>query len=158
LRQLRYSIAQKAGVPPYIVFGDTSLIDMATRLPQNKEEFASIHGVGKAKLKKYVSDFLPIIKTYVAEHTKTIGRFQFDYGTPAFSGSPAKKKKTLLDKLFQERQKLADQEEVVPEEICSDQHLRNLQLNQPIEHKYIEPFVSKLRLQSNTQGEAFLRV
>ena len=52
------------GVPAYIVFSDRSLVDMAQQRPTNKEDFAAIHGVGKAKLRKFADEFLALI----AEH------------------------------------------------------------------------------------------
>jgi len=65
LRVLRREIAQKAGVPPFVVFGDTSLREMARALPQNRSDFQRISGVGAAKLAKYGDLFLREINRYV---------------------------------------------------------------------------------------------
>ena len=64
LKSLRSQISGVRGVPAYIVFSDRSLIDMAQQRPANKEDFAAIHGVGKAKLRKFADEFLALI----AEH------------------------------------------------------------------------------------------
>ena len=56
--------AKAQGVPPYVVFHDASLIDMAVTKPRSLEEFAAITGVGKAKLTRYGEDFLLIIASY----------------------------------------------------------------------------------------------
>ncbi len=64
LRALRRQVASDEGIPPYIVFHDSSLKEMATRLPRNRAEFRSIEGVGDKKLEKYGDIFLEEIDTY----------------------------------------------------------------------------------------------
>jgi ATP-dependent DNA helicase RecQ len=64
LRQLRKDLAQKAGVPPFVVFGDASLIDMAVKRPKNADEFLEIHGVGRKKLENYGATFLQAITEF----------------------------------------------------------------------------------------------
>ena len=64
LRELRKRLADEQGVPPYIVFGDATLIQMAAQLPLDDEALLAISGVGQAKLKKYGSEFLDAITTY----------------------------------------------------------------------------------------------
>ncbi len=64
LRSLRLRVAAEQGVPPYVVFSDVSLRDMATDLPLTMEQFSSIHGVGQAKLEQYGPPFLQAIKSY----------------------------------------------------------------------------------------------
>jgi len=61
LRKLRKEIAGRNHVPPYIVFSDVSLKEMAMRLPQDYDSFMEIDGVGEIKLKKYGNLFLEII-------------------------------------------------------------------------------------------------
>ncbi|WP_292466532.1 DNA helicase RecQ [Methanolobus sp.] len=58
LKELRISLAQMQDVPPYIVFADTSLRQMAAKKPQDKAELLKITGVGEYKLKKYGDMFL----------------------------------------------------------------------------------------------------
>lgn len=65
LRRLRKEIAQKAGKPPFIVFTDRSLIDMAAKFPTTEEDFLNINGVGDVKLKEYGEGFLALINTFV---------------------------------------------------------------------------------------------
>jgi ATP-dependent DNA helicase RecQ len=64
LRAKRQQIADSANVPPYVIFHDRSLQEMASYYPQSPEAFAAVHGVGSAKLKNYAGDFLPIIREY----------------------------------------------------------------------------------------------
>ena len=65
LKELRKRIASKEKVPPYIVFADTSLKQMATQMPLNEKELLDITGVGEYKLQKYGSIFLTEIKEYL---------------------------------------------------------------------------------------------
>jgi ATP-dependent DNA helicase RecQ len=64
LRTLRREIADSLGMPPYIVFSDKSITEMATKLPKTDAEFLSISGVGEHKLLKYGKDFLEHIKPF----------------------------------------------------------------------------------------------
>ena len=64
LKALRSRLSKERGVPAYVVFSDRSLADMALNRPASIDEFATIHGVGQAKLKKFSTPFLAVI----AEH------------------------------------------------------------------------------------------
>jgi len=66
LRTLRKQIADDRNVPPFVIFGDASLQEMAYYLPNSKEELLNINGVGEHKLKDFGYSFLETIK----EHTK----------------------------------------------------------------------------------------
>ena len=68
LRDLRKKVAKKVGVPPFVVFQDPSLEDMALKYPISKEELINIHGVGEGKAKKYGGAFLELISQYVEEN------------------------------------------------------------------------------------------
>jgi ATP-dependent DNA helicase RecQ len=61
LKALRKQIADRAGVPAYVVFNDRTLAEMATRRPQSREELIQISGVGEHKVARYGDDFLAII-------------------------------------------------------------------------------------------------
>jgi len=64
LRDKRTELAEEQDVPPYVVFSDRALVEMATYFPQSKASFARMHGVGEYKLKKHAEAFLPIIRAY----------------------------------------------------------------------------------------------
>ncbi|RUO24113.1 DNA helicase RecQ [Aliidiomarina minuta] len=66
LRALRKRIAEQAEVPPYVVFGDSTLQDMATLLPTTENEFLQVSGVGQVKLERYGEAFLKEIANYLA--------------------------------------------------------------------------------------------
>ncbi|GAB4264176.1 MAG: DNA helicase RecQ [Pararhodobacter sp.] len=61
LKAHRRALAEAAGVPPYVIFNDRSLIEMAERRPATLDDFASISGVGATKLERYGASFLAVI-------------------------------------------------------------------------------------------------
>mgnify|MGYP001826554356 CR=1 FL=1 len=71
LRILRKQLADEQGVPPYIVFGDASLIQMARDKPMDENELLRITGVGQHKLEKYGGDFLDTIAGYCLGNSDT---------------------------------------------------------------------------------------
>ena len=64
LRELRYEIAKENSIAPFIIFHDSSLKEMATYFPRNKEEFFRVKGVGTKKYESYGEQFMEIIKKY----------------------------------------------------------------------------------------------
>ena len=66
LRECRRSYAEELGVPPYVVFHDTTLQEMCLRLPQTMEEFVELSGVGERKLERYGPAFLGVINQHLA--------------------------------------------------------------------------------------------
>lgn len=68
LRKLRKSIADEDGLPPYVVFSDATLIDMAEILPTSYGEMLAVNGVGERKLEKYADPFLDLIQEHLTSH------------------------------------------------------------------------------------------
>ncbi len=64
LKALRGAMARAQNQPAYVVFPDRSLIEMAAERPRTLDDFASIHGVGAAKLQKYGAAFLAVIRDH----------------------------------------------------------------------------------------------
>jgi ATP-dependent DNA helicase RecQ len=62
LRELRRNLAAAQGLPPYVVFHDRTLIELARRQPQNELEMLEVGGVGQAKLERYGAAFLAVIR------------------------------------------------------------------------------------------------
>lgn len=67
LRALRTALAQKAHVPPYVIFSNATLSDMAARQPITEFELLAVRGVGEAKARRYGGAFLEEIKRYLQE-------------------------------------------------------------------------------------------
>ena len=68
LRALRKSLADQKGVPPFVIFSDVALQEMAYYFPQTKESFLQISGVGAMKLEQYGEKFMSIIRDYAKEN------------------------------------------------------------------------------------------
>ncbi len=68
LKNLRKKMAREKDLPPYVIFQDPSLEEMATTYPTTKDELASVNGVGMGKVNKFGKEFLDLIQTYVDEN------------------------------------------------------------------------------------------
>ncbi len=64
LRAERLVIARENGVPPYVIFHDTTLLEMARRKPLDETQLALLSGIGKAKLERYGAAFLEVIRRF----------------------------------------------------------------------------------------------
>ena len=68
LRQKRKAMADEIGVPPYVIFSDKTLIEMAAYYPQSITSLLNISGVGQVKLRQYGETFLEVIRNYCEKH------------------------------------------------------------------------------------------
>ena len=68
LRQKRKELADEAGVPPYVMFSDRTLVEMAAYYPQSVSSLLKISGVGQVKLRQYGQAFLEIVQAYCEKH------------------------------------------------------------------------------------------
>ncbi|AZQ64115.1 DNA helicase RecQ [Flammeovirga pectinis] len=70
LRVLRKSIADKEGIPPYVVFSDVTIKDMAEKMPIAVNDMVKVSGVGEVKLKKYGNQFIGAIVRFIITKSK----------------------------------------------------------------------------------------
>jgi ATP-dependent DNA helicase RecQ len=68
LKDLRKNVASKLAVPPFAVFQDPSLDDMALKYPTSLSELSTVHGVGEGKARKFGKSFIQLISNYVEEY------------------------------------------------------------------------------------------
>lgn len=68
LKDLRKEISKKLNLPPFVIFQDPSLADMALQYPISIDELKNIQGVGEGKAKRYGKEFVELIKSYVEEN------------------------------------------------------------------------------------------
>jgi ATP-dependent DNA helicase RecQ len=68
LKALRKKIAKERDLPPYVIFQDPSLEEMATTYPTTKEDLAQVNGVGMGKVNKFGKEFLELIEKYVDDN------------------------------------------------------------------------------------------
>jgi ATP-dependent DNA helicase RecQ len=106
LRDLRRSIAEEQNVPPFVIFGDKTLQEMAYYLPQTLGALGNIFGVGERKRKQFGTQFLTVIQVYTKTHG-LVERITEDHDIPqqkidrtTTSGSTFQKTKELLEKKF----------------------------------------------------------
>jgi ATP-dependent DNA helicase RecQ len=68
LKTLRKQVARHKNLPPYVIFQDPSLEEMATTYPTNEEDLAAVNGVGMGKVKKFGKEFLDLIQKYIDDN------------------------------------------------------------------------------------------
>ncbi len=71
IKDLRKQVAKQKGLPPYVIFQDPSMREMATTYPMTEEELSHINGVGVGKVKKFGKPFVELIRKYVEENNIT---------------------------------------------------------------------------------------
>ncbi len=67
LRQLRFSLSQKAHIPPFVIFSDATLWELAARRPQSKEALMDVKGIGSFKREKYGDAFIQAIQDFIKQ-------------------------------------------------------------------------------------------
>lgn len=138
LRHLRKILADDRGVPPYIIFGDKSLQEMATYFPQTRQSFAQISGVGAQKLEAFSEFFLQIITAYAAEHNLAEKKKEITRAPRiSLTESTYDKTKALVDQKLTVNQ-IADARNIAPSTVTTHiQELVNRGLDLDIE--YLRP-------------------
>ena len=61
----RKQLADEAGVPPYVIFGDATLAEMAAKMPTDEAALLAINGVGRHKLQRFGGEFIDEIISYL---------------------------------------------------------------------------------------------
>lgn len=138
LRVLRKTIAEELNVPPYVVFGDTTLKQMASFFPQTSESLLEISGVGKQKLEKFGERFLKAI----SHHAKKNNLKEIPHSNPKQQAQPKAFGETLYNTLELINQKLTI------EEIAAK---RSLSINTILQH------IETLHEQDNTLPIEYLK-
>lgn len=103
LRQLRKAISEEEHVPPYVIFSDATLRDMARRVPETKQAMLSIKGVGERKFDQYGSLFLAAIMnqtTDLKSHELTLHYYKQDIAPEKIARMRNIKLETVYDHLI----------------------------------------------------------
>jgi ATP-dependent DNA helicase RecQ len=66
---LRKRLADEHGLPPYVIFHDSTLREMAEHMPLDLDQFAALPGVGQAKLARYGEQFIAAVRAFKALHS-----------------------------------------------------------------------------------------
>jgi len=100
LRQKRRELAEAANVPPFVIFSDRTLTEMATYLPQTPEDLLQIHGIGRSKLEKYGAVFMTIVPDYRRSHPELIPFPRHSKPPPADSLPGIRKRHHMVGEAF----------------------------------------------------------
>lgn len=117
LRRLRREVAEERGVPPFVVFSDATLRDLARRRPTTARAMLAVHGVGERKLSDLGPRFLPVIREYCTTNGVAVdigmepgGR---DVVLPENAAGKMNAAKRRAFELFEERMSVADVSELI---------------------------------------------
>jgi len=119
LRRLRKSLADEIGKPPYVIFSDVALEEMATLLPQDAASFMAVKGVGAMKLQSYGGQFIELIRGYCREHGVVVHKAKKVSEQGTFD-------EELFDHLRKLRKELADKQGVPAFVIFHDSTLKEM--------------------------------
>ncbi|MFR4352637.1 MAG: DNA helicase RecQ [Roseburia sp.] len=100
LRTLRLEIAREESMPPYIIFSDKTLIDMAVKIPTSKSEMLAVSGVGENKYVKYGERFLGFIDETIEEYPELIQTKEKNEQPTETTTRMRKKKKTGKEEFY----------------------------------------------------------
>jgi len=106
LKKLRKSLADQANVPPYVIFPDKSLREMAEIRPCDEQTFRSINGVGDIKVEKYGAAFISAIQKYCEENRN-------DAITPVVSATP--ESGDILEQIYKLNQEISSLNDKIKE-------------------------------------------
>jgi ATP-dependent DNA helicase RecQ len=99
LRELRRELADAANVPPFVVFSDRTLVEMATYCPQTPQRLLDMAGVGQVKLERHGEPFLAVLREYCAAHDLP-ERPKAPHAPPTLTGGLAKRRFVEIGELF----------------------------------------------------------
>jgi ATP-dependent DNA helicase RecQ len=99
LRDLRRQLADDADVPPYMIFSDRTLLEMATYCPQTPQRLLDISGVGQIKLERYGEAFLAVLREVCAAHGLA-EQTKAPHAPPSLTGGLAKRRYVEVGELF----------------------------------------------------------
>ena len=134
LRELRIKLAEEENIPPYMVFGDSTLREMSIKYPMDKDNMFSISGIGEKKFEKYGEVFINLIKKYTAENNIII-----DKNNDAALKNKASEETLkinsdfeLLEKLLNLRIEFSKKENMLPQIIMSKNTLKEISGRYPL--------------------------
>lgn len=132
LKNLRFDIANKEGVPPYIIFGDATLREMSTKYPTSLDKLSNITGIGELKLKKYGKIFISEIINYINENNiATVNDIEYKKLDKEVYLN-VESDKELIDLLKSIRERFAKREKNIPQAILSLKTLKEISGRYPL--------------------------
>lgn len=133
LRGVRHELAKENNVPPYIIFGDVTLKEMASKFPTNKDEMLKVSGVGEVKYSKYGKVFEEAIIRFTKENNIEISNYEVEDNKTKISDINMEDIKLevttdleLYRRLDIKRKEFAKKEGVLPQAIMSMNTLKEI--------------------------------
>ncbi|KEH95066.1 DNA helicase RecQ [Clostridium massiliodielmoense] len=139
LKSLRYEIAKREQVPPYVIFGDGTLKEMSLKYPRSREEMLEVSGVGEVKYEKYGEVFEKAIIDYIEENNINLKNTYLnlkedDEDTPFEVTTDTK----LFEQLLKIREDFSNAENVLPQMILSKNTLKEISGRYPLDEENLK--------------------
>ncbi|MCX6715377.1 MAG: DNA helicase RecQ [Candidatus Uhrbacteria bacterium] len=119
LRALRRSIAEEQNVPPFVIFGDKTLQEIAYYLPQTLQSFGKIFGVGERKLKQFGAQFLLLVQVYAKAHNLAERTQDTDVDAPPVRASSVTRDSSTFQKTRELLEKKMTIEQIAKERMLN---------------------------------------
>ena len=148
LRSLRKKIADEQEVPPFVIFGNVSLQQMAYYFPINTEDFSKMSGVGAMKLQKFAEAFLQVINTYVTDKNITPKSPPSEYTSTSKRAAPSRSK----SERYQQTKQMVEQKKSLEEMAQAQEFQKNtivnhierlLEAGETLDIEYLKPHKEK---------------
>lgn len=107
LRAQRKELADRQNVPPYVIFSDKSLMDMATHYPIHRDSFLTMHGVGTHKLQRYGREFMTVIREF-CEEFQIEEKLKYEAVSKPVRKTPGKKRYEQVGEAFRDGRSISD--------------------------------------------------
>ncbi|NRT70919.1 DNA helicase RecQ [Clostridium beijerinckii] len=165
LRNLRQELAKENNVPPYIIFGDVTLKEMAVNYPISKYEMLKVSGVGEVKYNKYGKVFEDVIRNFVEEHEIVIP--DHDEGLLGEQKSINKDEESrlevktdleLYERLDNARKEFAKKERALPQAILTMNTLKEISGRYPISLDELKDITGMGPKKISSYGEKIINI
>lgn len=143
LRNLRKEISSSENIPPYMVFGDSTLKELSERYPTTKEQFLDINGVGEIKFNKYGDRFIEVIAHYIKSNNINVVWQDKKISSKVSTESEenifmVESDNELLNKLLDLRKALAKQEKILESMVFTKNTLKEISGRYPINEEQLK--------------------
>ncbi|MHC1682202.1 MAG: DNA helicase RecQ [Clostridiaceae bacterium] len=143
LRNLRREISAKENVPPYMVFGDSTLKELSERYPTTKEQFLDINGVGEVKFNKYGERFIEVIDFYVKNNNIQVAFEEKNISSKVSVESEenifmVESDNKLLKRLIELRKTFAKKDRILESMVLSKNSLKEISGRYPVNEEQLK--------------------
>lgn len=165
LRTVRQELAKENNVPPYIIFGDVTLKEMAIKYPTHKEAMLKITGVGEVKYSKYGKAFEDEIKRFAQDHNIEISSFEQPLEEMKSNETKGEDLKLeietdgeLYKRLYEARAEFAKKENTLPQAIISQNTLKEISGRYPFTLEKLKDISGMGPKKISTYGDIVVKI